>query len=195
MRVRVTFPAANPPVKPIAPTLTPLIVAPTGTKLTSAQITANYNTTKANTAATNKYNSDLKAYNTYWSTYYNTPVKLSLREGWNFVTGDLDGTKAADGTPNMRTQLIYGDTIAPDLNLTSPDQYQLRRLTTAANPWTPGTWDATPTSMMGVGLGSTDMTPKVTTVTGQFVAVMNPNDLSFGFNLKGQTIDNSFGHK
>jgi len=34
-----------------------------------------------------------------------------------------------------------------------------------------------------------------TTVTGQFVAVMHPDDLSFGFALKGQVVDNSFGHK
>ncbi len=105
------------------------------------------------------------------------------------VTGDLDGTG------NMRTQLIYGDTIAPDLNLTSPDKNQLRRLSTASNPWKPGTWESTPQAMMGVAVGSTDSTPKVTTVTGQFVAVMHPDDLSFGFDLKGEVVDNSFGHK
>ena len=42
------------------------------------------------------------------------------------------------------------DITNPDLNLTSPDKSQLRRLTTAANPWTPGTWDATPQAMTGV---------------------------------------------
>jgi hypothetical protein len=188
--VPVTVPQpVNPPTKPVAPALQPLIVAPAGGTLTSAQISTNYTITKSNTALTNKYLSDLKAYNTYWSTYYNTPVKLSLREGWNIVTGDLDGTG------QMRTQLIYGDTIAPDLNLTAPDKYQLRRLTTAANPWTPGTWDSTPQIMTGVALGSSDLTPKTTTVTGQFVAVMHPDDLSFGFDIKGQVIDNSFGHK
>ena len=49
--------------------------------------------------------------------------------------------------------------------------------------------------MMGVAVGSTDTTPKIATVTGQFVAVMHPDDLSFGFNLKGEVVDNSFGHK
>lgn len=193
--VPVTIPAANSPAKPEPPTATPLIVAAPGTTLTSAQILANSNIKKANAAAVTKYNADLKAYNLYWTTYYNTPVKLSLREGWNVVTGDLDGVKAADGSPTLRTQLIYGDTIAPDLVLNSPDQYQLRRLTTAANPWTPGAWDATPQAMVGIPLGSADNKPVTTTVTGQYVAVMNPNDLSFGFDLKGQTVDNSFGHK
>ena len=65
------------------------------------------------------------------------PVKLSLREGWNVVTGDLDGTG------NLRTVLIYGDITPPDLRLTAPDAYQVRRLTTSADPWTPGTWDST----------------------------------------------------
>ena len=73
----------------------------------------------------------------YWTNYYNTPVKLSLREGWNVVTGDLDGTG------NLRTVLIYGDITPPDLRLTAPDAYQVRRLTTSADPWTPGTWDST----------------------------------------------------
>lgn len=188
--VKATIPApVNPPVLPSPPVLQPLIVATPGTTLTSAQKTANNNTTKANTAATTKYNTDLKAYNAYWSSYYNTPVKLSLREGWNIVSGDLDGTGKS------RSQLIYGDSIAPDLNLTAPDKFQLRRLTTAANPWTPGTWDSTPQTMLGVALGSSDLTPKVGTVTGQFVAVMHPDDLSFGFDLKGQVVDNSFGHK
>jgi hypothetical protein len=182
-------PPVNPLARPTPPVMQPLLEALPGTKLTSAQKAANTATTKANTAATNKYNSELKAYNTYWTNYYNSSVKLSLREGWNVVTGDLGG----DG--KLRTQLIYGDTIAPDLNLTTPDKYQLRRLTTSADPWTPGTWDAAPQAMLGVALGSTDLTPKVATVTGQFVAVMNPNDLSFGFALKGQVIDNSFGHK
>ena len=53
----------------------------------------------------------------------------------------------------MRTQLIYGDNTAPDLNLTAPDPFQLRRLTTAANPWTPGMWDSTTQTMLGVALG------------------------------------------
>ena len=174
--ITVTIPApVSPPVKPVPPTL-----------LTGALTTAQK---AANAAATDKYNRELAGYNTYWKNYYNTPVKLSLREGWNMVTGDLDGTG------NMRTQLIYGDTIAPDLNLTSPDKNQLRRLSTASNPWKPGTWESTPQAMMGVAVGSTDSTPKVTTVTGQFVAVMHPDDLSFGFDLKGEVVDNSFGHK
>src|SRR5262245_48370503 len=186
----VTIPQpVNPPTLPTPPTLQPLIVAPPGGTLTAEQKTANYNISKANSAATAKYNSDLKAYNTYWTNYYNSPVKLSLREGWNIVSGDLDGTGKS------RTQLIYGDITPPDLNLTAPDQFQLRRLTTAADPWTPGTWDSTSQTMMGVALGSTDLTPKAATVTGQFVAVMHPDDLSFGFDLKGQVVDNSFGHK
>ena len=105
------------------------------------------------------------------------------------VTDDLDGTG------NMRTQLIYGDTIAPDLTISSPDKNQLRRLTTADDHWKPGKWDAIPQTMKGVALGSTDSTPKTTVVTGQFVGVMHPDDLSFGFDLKGQVVDNSFGHK
>lgn len=165
----------NPPVRPTPPVLL------TGV-LTSKQIAANK-------SAMDKYNRELASFNAYWANYYNTPVKLSLREGWNVVTGDLDGTG------KMRTQLIYGDTIAPDLNLSSPNKDQLRRLTNSTNPWKPGAWDSNPQAMIGVALGSTDRTPKVATVTGQFVAVMNPNDLSFGFALKGQVVDNSFGHK
>lgn len=131
-----------------------------------------------------------KANATYWKNYYNTAVKLSLREGWNVVTGDLDGTG------NLRTQLIYGDITGPELKLTSPDKYQLRRLSTdPTNPWAPGTWDQSPQEMTGVYLGSTSSTPVTATVSGQFVAVMNPADLSFGFNMKGQIVDNSFGHK
>ena len=178
--VPVTIPQpVIPPTLPVPP------VPPTGTP-TKEQAAA-YKT------ATDKYNKDLASYNTYWKNYYNTPVKLSLREGWNVVTGDLDSTG------KMRSQLIYGDTQTPDLNLTSPDKNQLRRLTTVTptktNPWTPGTWDAAAQSIVGVPLGSTNMNPTVATVTGQFVAVMNPDDLSFGFSLKGQVVDNSFGHK
>ncbi len=174
--IPVTIPEpVNPPSKPNPPVLL------TGT-LTAAQVAANK-------AATDKYNKDLASYNTYWKNYYNTPVKLSLREGWNIVTGDLDGTG------NMRTQLIYGDTIAPDLNITSPDKVQVRRLSTQSDPWKAGTWDSGSQTMMGVAVGSTDTTPKIATVTGQFVAVMHPDDLSFGFNLKGEVVDNSFGHK
>lgn len=165
----------NPPVRPTPPVLL------TG-ELTANQIAANK-------SAMDKYNRELASFNTYWTNYYNTPVKLSLREGWNVVTGDLDGTGG------MRTQLIYGDTIAPDLNLTSTNKDQLRRLTNSTNPWKPGTWDSNPQTMIGVALGSADQTPKVATVTGQFVAVMNPNDLSFGFALNGHVVDNSFGHK
>ncbi len=174
--VAVTVPQPiNAPALPVKP------VPPTGT-LTPQQL-------KEFKAATDKYNKDLAAYNTYWKNYYNAPVKLSLREGWNIVTGDLDGTG------NMRTQLIYGDTIAPDLNLTSPDTNQLRRLTKATDPWKPGVWDSTPQKMTGVALGSADLNTKIGEVTGQFVAVMNPDDLSFGFSLKGHVVDNSFGHK
>jgi hypothetical protein len=126
----------------------------------------------------------------YWRTYYNTPVKLSLRTGWNLVSGDFDGTG------NIRSQLIYGDTTRPELNLTSPDRYQLRRLSTDSdNPWAPGAWDQTPHTMTGVWLGGSSTTPVTATVSGQFVAVMNPADLSFGFAMKGRIIDNSFGHK
>jgi hypothetical protein len=84
----------------------------------------------------------------------------------------------------------------PELNLTSPDRYQLRRLSTNPdNPWAPGTWDQTPHSMTGVWLGGSSTTPVTTTVNGQFVTVMNPADLSFGFFMKGRIIDNSFGRK
>jgi len=47
--------------------------------------------------------------------------------------------------------------------------------------------------MTGVAVGGT--TVGTASVNGQFVAVMNPNDLDFGFDLKGQIVDNSFGHK
>lgn len=174
--IPVTIP---PPVNPLSQPVQPVLL--TGT-LTSAQ-------NAANKAATDKFNKDLAAYNTYWKNYFNTPIKLSLREGWNMVTGDLDGTG------NMRTQLIYGDTIAPDLTITSPDKSQLRRLTTADDHWKPGKWDATAQTMKGVAVGSTDSTPKTTVVSGQFVGVMNPDDLSFGFDLKGEVVDNSFGQK
>jgi len=167
------------PVNPPSPPVPPVLL--TG-NLTAAQIAANK-------AATDKYNKELSSYNAYWKNYYNTPVKLSLREGWNVLTGDLDGTG------KMRSQLIYGDTIAPDLNITSPDKYQIRRLSNSNDPWAPGNWDVSPQAMTGVAVGSTDLTPKVATVTGQFVAVMNPDDLSFGFDLKGEVVDNSFGHK
>jgi hypothetical protein len=138
----------------------------------------------------------LAQYATALKNYYKTPLKLSLREGWNLVTGNLDGTTNPDGSPHLRTQLIYGDITPPELNLTQPDPYQLRRLSTnAANPWGPGTWDQTPQTMTGVWLGSTSTTPVTATVTGQLVAVMNPLDLDFGFDMKGQVVDNSFGHR
>lgn len=122
--------------------------------------------------------------------FYKTPVKLSLRQGWNLVTGDLDGTGKA------RTQLIYGDVTPPDLNLTSPDKYQLRRLsTTTASPWAPGVRDSTPETMTGLWLGSTTTTPATAVVSGQFVGVMHPDDLDFGFDIKGMIVDNSFGHR
>jgi hypothetical protein len=127
---------------------------------------------------------------TLMTNYYKTQLKLSLRPGWNLVTGNLDGTN------NLRTQLIYGDMTPPELNLTQPDPAQLRRLSTnPANVWGPGTWDQTPQSMTGIWLGSTSTTPVTATVSGQFVGVMNPLDLDFGFDIKGQIVDNSFGHK
>lgn len=102
------------------------------------------------TAQTNSFNS--------------TAVKLPIRKGWNLITGNLDSS----GKP--RTLLVYGDTSSPDLNLTTPDPYQLRRQTTdAVNGYDNGTW------------------------TKNFVAVMNPNDLDIGFYIKGKIVDNSFG--
>ena len=221
--VAVNVPAPNPPAvsadpgtaptKPIKPTAP---IAPKFTSTTTAAdkaaATAKYNAdlakyntdlakynsdlAKYNTdlAAYNKakaqYNADVANFNTYWKNYYNLPVKLSLRSGWNVVTGDLEGT----GT--MRTQLIYGDRQSPDLNLTSPDKNQLRRLTTdPTNPWGPGKWDASSQTMTGISLGDAKAQVVTVPVTGQFVAVMNPDDLSFGFSLKGQVVDNSFGHK
>jgi len=155
-----------------------------------AQPVATDNPTKA---VAKKYAQDLAAYNTFWKNYYASPVLLSLRAGWNVITGDFDGTGA------LRTLLIYGDVAAPDINLTGPDSSQLRRLAdpagTAADPWQPGRWNAAPQKMLGVAVGSTDQTPKVAEVTGQLVAVMHPNDLSFGFSLKGRLVDNSFGSR
>src|SRR5262249_49038247 len=101
-----------------------------------------------------------------------------------------------DGTGKLRTQLIYGDVTAPELNLTQPDPAQLRRLSTnPANPWGPGTWDQTPQTMTGVWLGNTSTAPVTATVSGQFLGIMNPLDLDSGFDIKGQIVDNSFGHK
>ena len=99
--------------------------------------------------------------------FNNTTVKLPLRKGWNLISGNLDTT----GKP--RTLMVYGDVQAPDLNLTTPDVFQLRRQTTdsngVVNGFNNGTW------------------------TKNFVGVMNPNDLDIGFFVKGQIVDNSFG--
>ncbi len=147
----------------------------------------------ATRAVAAKYAKDLAAFNTFWKNSYATPVPLSLRAGWNVVTGDLDGTGA------MRSLLIYGDVTGPDLNLSGADTSQLRRLNdtagAAADPWKPGHWSAAPQKMVGVALGAGGQPAKVAEVTGQFVAVMNPNDLSFGFSLKGKLVDNSFGSR
>ena len=101
------------------------------------------------------------------TTFNNTGVKLPLRKGWNLVSGNLDSSGKA------RTLLVYGDTATPDLNLTTPDPYQLRRQTTdttgAVNGFDQGTW------------------------TKNFVGVMNPNDLDIGFFVKGMVVDNSWG--
>lgn len=136
---------------------------------------------------------ELAAYNTFWKNYHATPVQLSLRAGWNVVTGDLDGTGA------MRSLLVYGDVTGPDLNLSGADSAQVRRLNdsagAAADPWRPGHWSAAPQKMLGVAVGAGDQPAKVAEVTGQFVAVMNPDDLSFGYSLKGRLVDNSFGSR
>lgn len=101
------------------------------------------------------------------TTFNNTAVKLPLRKGWNLISGNLDSSG------KTRTLLVYGDTATPDLNLTTPDPYQLRRQTTdttgAVNGFDNGTW------------------------TKNFVGVMNPNDLDIGFFVKGMIVDNSFG--
>ncbi len=98
--------------------------------------------TNASKTVAAKYTKDLAAYNTFWKNYYAAPVQLSLRGGWNVVTGDLDGTGA------MRSLLVYGDVTGPDLNLSSADSAQLRRLNdtagAAADPWKPGHWSAAP---------------------------------------------------
>ena len=103
------------------------------------------------------------------NTFNNTAVKLPLRKGWNLVSGNMDGTGKS------RTIMVYGDVQGPDLYLTTPDPYQLRRQTTDAtgvvNGFNNGIW------------------------TKNFVAVMNPNDLDIGFYVKGQSIDNSYGSK
>jgi hypothetical protein len=129
-------------------------------------------------------------------TFYNTTLKLPLREGWNLVSGNLDGTPST----NVRTQLIYGDILPPDLNATTPDQYALRRLSTNAasapgGVWAPGHWDSTVVPMTGLWVGTTGTTPVTANVSGQFVAVMNPLDLDVGFQIKGNSVDNSFGHR
>ena len=146
----------------------------------------------ASKAVAARYAKDLAAFNSFWKTYYASPVPLSLRPGWNVVTGDLDGTGA------MRSLLVYGDATPPDLNLSGADSSQLRRLSDAAgatDPWKPGHWAATPQKMTGVAIGAGDQPAKVAEVTGQFVAMMHPNDLSFGFSLKGRLVDNSFGSR
>ena len=139
----------------------------------------------------------------YLNNYYKQVVKLPLHSGWNLVTGTLDDTiDPKTGLPNNRTQLIYGDVAPPDLNLTSPDLYQLRRLSTVTaadgtvtSAWNPGPWDRSEQSMTGIFLGSTDAKPVKALVTGQLIGVMNPLDLDFGFDIKGVMVDNSFGHR
>jgi len=101
------------------------------------------------------------------TTFNNTVVKLPIRKGWNLISGNLDASGKA------RSVMVYGDTQGPDLNLTTPDPYQLRRQTTdvngAVNGYDNGVW------------------------TKNFVGVMNPNDLDIGFYVKGMVVDNSWG--
>lgn len=101
------------------------------------------------------------------NTFNNTVVKVPIRKGWNLISGNLDSSD------KPRTVMVYGDQESPDLNLTTPDPYQLRRQTTdangVANGYNNGTW------------------------TKNFVGVMNPNDLDIGFFVKGMVVDNSWG--
>jgi hypothetical protein len=101
------------------------------------------------------------------TTFNNTVVKLPIRKGWNLISGNLDSSGKA------RSLMVYGDTQGPDLNLTTPDPYQLRRQTTDANGvvngYNNGVW------------------------TKNFVGVMHPNDLDIGFFVKGMVVDNSWG--
>ncbi len=135
-----------------------------------------------------------------WATqlrnFYNTTLKLPLREGWNLVSGNLEG----GATTNVRTQMIYGDVLPPDLNATTPDRYALRRLTTNAatvpgGVWAPGHWDGSVVPMTGLWVGTNGTTPVTANVSGQFVGVMNPLDLDVGFQIKGTSVDNSYGHR
>lgn len=99
--------------------------------------------------------------------YYGQKVAIPIRAGWNLISGNLDNTGA------NRTLLVYGDITNPNINVTSPDPYQLRRATVDAtgqsNGYNNGLW------------------------TNQFVAVMHTNDLDVGFAISGMMIDNSFG--
>jgi hypothetical protein len=83
------------------------------------------------------------------------------------ISGNLDSSGKA------RSLMVYGDTQGPDLNLTTPDPYRLRRQTTDANGvvngYNNGVW------------------------TKNFVGVMHPNDLDIGFFVKGMVVDNSWG--